>query len=104
MGTKVLEQPIKTFDFALVVSDKKLKGSGLSRGDEVLVMSSKDIATKSGDPWLKRTMLIVALVKEDKVLIPKDGNDHKAYVVDPRNLQKVSDGRGKELSDAISKR
>lgn len=94
---KILEQPIKNFDFAYVVSEKRLKESGLGLGDEVMVMSMKDVATLKTDPYLKRTYFIVAKVVDDVPQIPTDRNEYKGYLLDPRSLEKVEEERGKHL-------
>lgn len=101
---KELEQELKTMEFAMVVSDKKLKEAGLTKGDEVMVMSSKDVAFKKNDPYLKRTLFIVAKIEGNDVLIPASDNDYQAVVVDPRSLQLVSPERRKELFDALNKK
>jgi hypothetical protein len=99
-----LEQPIKVFDVCSIVSAKKLKGSGLNLGDEVLVMSSKDVAFKKSDPWVKRTIFIVAKVVEGVPLIPNHTNEYKAIVVDPRSLEKVSDERQDTIHKGIAEK
>ena len=100
MTTK-LEQEIKVMKFATIVSDKKLKGSGLKKGDEVMVVSMKDVAFKASDPYLKRTLAIVCKVEDNDVLIPNNENEHSAIVVDPRSLSLVTEGREKELTQVI---
>lgn len=100
--SKVLNQEITTMRFATVVSDKKLKGSGLSRGDEVWIMSTKDVAFTKKDPYLKRTLMIVAKVEQNVPLIPSDKNEYEAIVVDPRSLQLVSDEREAQLMEAVN--
>lgn len=94
---KTLEQELKPWHFARVVSDKKLKGSGLSRGDEVFIMSTKDVAFKRNDPYLLRRLMIVATIVGGKVIIPSDKNEAMAVVVDPRSLEYVGKERNEEL-------
>lgn len=94
---KELEQELKVMRIARVVSDKRLKGSGLSRGDEVMVIATKDVAFKKDDPYLKRTLMVVCKVVDGDVRIPKDGTEDKAIVVDPRSLEIVGKDREDEL-------
>lgn len=97
----MLEQ-MKAMTFATVVSDKKLKYVGMRKGDEVLIMSAKDVAFKKGDPYLKRTLFIVAKVVDGSPQIPSDRNEYKSYVVDPRSLESVSEQRSKELFELLN--
>jgi len=94
---KTLEQEMKVMSIARVVSDKRLKGSGLSKGDEVMIIATKDVAFKKDDPYLKRTLMVVCRIVDDEVLIPKDGTEDKAIVVDPRSLELVSKERQDDL-------
>jgi hypothetical protein len=83
---------LNSFDFAKVVSDKKLKGSGIQRGEVVFISSLKQLPEKKSDPYLTRTYVLVFKLGEDDVpLVPKEENDYQAIMVDPRNLEKVSD-------------
>lgn len=93
--------PLKTMDYCRVVSDKKLKDSGLIRGDRVLITSIKPVPAKKSDPYLQRLIVVVLKVEDDKVLVPKDGNEYKAYLVDPRNLEKVSDEERAKLEESL---
>jgi hypothetical protein len=94
---------LNTMDFARVINDKKLKGTGLSRGDTVMVMGTKPVLAKKGDPYLFRTLMVVAKYLEGIVQVPGEGNDHKGYLVDPRSLEKVSDNEQEEYTKTISK-
>ena len=82
---------IGTWDYCYIVSDKKMKGSGLSRGDIVLVTGTKSVPATKKDPYSLRTYVIVVKVEDGLPCIPKDDNEHRAWVVDPRNLEKVED-------------
>jgi len=99
---KELEQQLKVMKIARVVSDKRLKGSGLSKGDEVMVIATKDVAFKKDDPYLKRTLMVVCRVVGGEVRVPKDGTEDKAIVVDPRSLELVSQERETELLAAFN--
>lgn len=92
---------IKDMDYARIVSDKKLKGSGLTKGDLIMVMANKVVPVKKSDPYLQRIVSIVARVVDGKVLIPSSKSDNKAYVIDPRNLEKVSEDEEKELKQLL---
>jgi len=94
---ETLKQELGPMKYAKVVGGKKLKGSGLTNGDEVLIIATKDVAFKKDDPYLKRTLMVTALLEDGLPLLPKEGTDHKAIVVDPRSLEIVSDEREGEL-------
>lgn len=94
-------KPLSTMDFALVVSDKKLREHGFSKGDEVLVIAFKPVATNPNDPYTLTNFALVAKVEGDKVLLPAEDNDNMVYTVDPRNLVAVSEDRNAELVEAI---
>ena len=81
---------IGSMDFCRVVSDKKLKGSGLFMGDIVLVTGTTLVPAGKRDPYLQRTLTTVIILDGKTLLMPKDDNDEKAYLVDPRSLEKVS--------------
>lgn len=93
--------PLRVMDYCKVVSDKKLKGSGLQRGDRVLITSVKPVPAKKSDPYLQRLVVVVLKVEEEQVLVPKDGNEHKAYLVDPRNLEKVPEEERVKLEENL---
>lgn len=78
-------------DFARVVSDKKMKGSGLSRGDVVFIASRKELPILHNDPYLLRIYVIVAKVVDGLPQLPREDNDHLMITVDPRNLEKVNE-------------
>lgn len=99
---ETLKQELGVMKIARVVGGKKLKGSGLSNGDEVLIMATHDVAFKKNDPYLKRTLMVTALIKDGIPLIPKEGTDQKAIVVDPRSLELVSKEREKEILDNLN--
>ncbi len=90
--------PVKNFDFCRVVSAKKLKGSGLGMGDVVMVLGTRQVPASAKDPYLYRTLVTVAKVEEGLIQIPKEDNEYKAYLVDPRSLE-VIDGEEYEKHD-----
>lgn len=97
--------PIKPMDFCEVSSRKGTKGSGLDVGETVLVASTKPLPEKRSDPYLQRVYAVVLRVTDDgDVLIPKDDNEYKSYLVDPRHLTRVSKERQEELQEAINNR
>lgn len=79
---------IKSMDYCRVVSDKKLKGSGLVRGDVVLVVGTKQVPATRKDPYLLRTIVAVGKVVDD---LPQISVADNKYLVDPRSLEKVSE-------------
>lgn len=80
---------IKAFDFGRIVSSKKVKDSGLGMGDVVMVMGTRVVPASRKDPYLNRTLVVVAKVIEGLIQIPKEDNEYKAYLIDPRSLEKV---------------
>lgn len=93
---------IEPMDYATVVSDKKLKNSGLRRGDVVLVMGTKLVPATKKDPYLQRTLVTVLKVMYGLPLFPKDDNDHMAYLIDPRSLEKVSDEEAEQFREKLT--
>lgn len=85
-----------------------MKGSGLNVGQEVYVISTRQLPEKKNDPYLTRTYVIVVLFEGNKLLLPDsiygdDSNGYRSYLVDPRNLEKVSETRKEELEEVIKK-
>lgn len=89
-------------DYGTVVSAKKLKGSGLTSGDKVMVMGTKQVPASAKDPYITRTLLTVVKLVNDLPAIPKQENDYVAYLVDPRSLEKVSSNEHKRLSEILT--
>lgn len=83
--------PIKSMDFCLACSNKGLKKSGINSGDVLLVVGVKPAPAKRSDPYLQRIYVVVVKVVEGIVQIPKEDNEYKAIVVDPRNLTLIED-------------
>ena len=97
--------PIKPMDFCEVSSRRGTKGSGLDVGETVLVASTKPLPEKRSDPYLQRVYAVVLRVTKDgDVLIPKDDNEYKSYLVDPRHLTRVSAERQEVLQELIGQR
>lgn len=95
--------PIKPMDFCDVTSRRGTKGSGLEVGETVLVASTRPLPEKRSDPYLQRIYAVVIRVTKDgDVLIPKEDNEYKSYLVDPRHLTRVSEERQEELKEAIN--
>lgn len=93
---------IKSMDYATVVSDKKLKDSGLVRGDMVLVMGTKQVPATKKDPYLFRTLVTVVKVLYGLPQIPRNDNDYVAYLVDPRSLEKISEEEANKYRDMLT--
>ena len=93
--------PIGNMDYATVVSDKKMKGSGLYRGDMVMVTGIKQAPEKRSDPYLTRTYVMVIKVVGDEHQLPNEKNDYQIYLVDPRNLEKVSEDEANRLRNTL---
>lgn len=83
--------PLYAMDYAIVVEDKKMKGSGLVRGDILMVSSTKVTPVKKSDPYLQRVYVLCIRVVGDEHQVPTQDNDYKVYLVDPRNLTKITD-------------
>ena len=97
--------PIKTMDFCTVVNRRKMKGSGLDLGTTVLVVSTKPLPEKKSDPYLQRIYVVVVRVTKDgDVLIPKEDNEYRSYIVDPRNLEKLSDEDTAKIKELVGER
>ena len=95
---------IENMSHAFVVSDKKLKGSGLSRGDIVLVTGTRSVPASKQDPYLTREIVVVVYVEPNGIHhIPKQGNDYKAFLVDPRSLAPVDENLQKLMNEALAK-
>lgn len=97
-----MNTPIKAMDYCIVVSDKKMRGSGLERGDILLISGLKVAPAKKSDPYLQRVYAVAIKINEGLLLVPKDNNEHKAYIVDPRNLAKLP-AKEVELLEALMK-
>ena len=92
---------IKAMDYTRVVSDKKLKGSGLVRGDVLLVVGTKQVPAKRADPYLHRTLFWVARVVDG---LPLVSNEDSKFLVDPRSLEKVSDDEQKNYEQLLERK
>jgi len=88
---------ITTMDFVLVVNDKKLVGSGLTRGQELLVVSVVQVPEKKNDPYLFREYVRCVRVVKGVAEMPTEENGQAIYLIDPRVLAPVSDERNAEL-------
>ena len=96
---------IKDMDHCVVVSKKKLKGSGLEVGDEVMVIGTTSVQDNAKDPYLKRTYTTVIRVSpEGHHFMPSndEGNHDKAVMIDPRRLEKLGPERTKFLVDKLT--
>lgn len=88
--TQVGNKPtvVGVHDYVVISNSRKLKGSGLSVGDVGLVVSSKQLPEKRSDPYLTRTYVVLAMVDTEtgEPNVPGPDNDHKVFLVDPRNV------------------
>lgn len=95
---------INSMDYCTIVSDKRMKDSGLFRGDTVLVTGVKAAPISKNDLYLQRIFVHVVKVEKDGThLLPLETNDYKVYLVDPRNLQKVDEETTERLQDALKR-
>lgn len=78
-------------DFAVITSAKKMKGSGLNNGDVVMVSALKVAPVSAKDPYLQRVYVIALKFENMQLLIPNDTNEAKAYLIDPRNIERLPD-------------
>lgn len=98
---------IEVWDYAEIISAKLTKDSGLTIGQEVVVVGSEMLPEKRSDPYLFRKYFIVVLVDKDgQHLFPNEyegyeDNGHRAYRVNGLSLQKLSDERSKELHQVL---
>lgn len=96
-------QPVKPMDVCRVISDKKLKGSGLERGDVLLIISETWSQATRSDPYLQRKWVKAALFKDGEVQIPNpEKNEYVAYLLDPRSLEQVSEEEKAEFDELIN--
>ena len=96
---------VEVMKFAEIISDKQLKKHGIERGNKVLVISFKEVQDSPNDPYLLRQYVLVALVnkKDNRIEIPDEDNDYKAYLIDPRHLQML-DEEGQTKYEQIIKK
>lgn len=92
-----MDLPIKTMDFGRVSSNRKLRGSGLSAGDLVMVYAIGVAPAKKNDPYLQRVYVTVLKVDDDGTLPGVIGQERAGITLDPRNLTKVEENEQKEL-------
>lgn len=98
-------KPVKPLDFCRVVGRKKLKGSGVELGETVYVVSLKPAPEKKSDPYLQRIyVLVLKVTPEGEVLVPKDNNDFKAILMDPRNLEVLEDKDVQHIKEKLAER
>lgn len=90
-------------DFALVVSSKKMKGSGLNNGDVLLISGIRPAPVSVKDPYLQRIYVIALRFINGLLQVPTDENEFKAYMVDPRNLERLPDEEQAVLTDKLRK-
>ena len=94
---------IKSMDYCRVITAKKMKGSGLEQGDVVLVTGTKVVPAKKTDPYLQRIYVFVIRVLEGDHQIPSEKNGYKAWLVDPRNLEKLPLEETEQFKDSFEK-
>ena len=92
---------INIFDYGVVSSTKKMKESGLSVGDTVLVIANKVLPVTKSDPYLQRVYVVCILVKEGVHQMPSEDTDYVSFLIDPRNLTKVDEDTTKDLRDKL---
>ena len=90
-------ESIQANDWVSLTSRKKMKDSGLSVGQVMMVVSTQPLPAKKSDPYLQRVYVVCMKHTEENGLeIPnsvkdEEGNEietngFKAYLIDPRNL------------------
>lgn len=90
--------------YVQVVSDKKLKGSGLERGDILLVTGTKLVPASRQDPYLMREILVTVYVEPNgNHHIPNSKSDYQAYLIDPRSVTKLNAELSAELNEHLVK-
>ena len=95
---------IETMSYAFVVSDKKLKGSGLSRGDIVMVTGTKMVPASRHDPYLMREIVVAIYVEPNgNHHVPGESNEYKAYLIDPRSLAQVDESLDALMKEALNR-
>lgn len=95
---------LKSADYAKIVSAKKIKGSGLTVGETVLIVAQQTVPVKKSDPYVFRVLFTVVKLEDGMPLLPADDNDHMAYMVDPRSLEWVGKDKQIELEQLLNTR
>lgn len=85
------ETPIKVNDFVTIVSAKKMKGSGLNNGDILMIAALKVAPASKKDLYLQRIYAVGMKMVNQILQVPSDTNEFQAYLIDPRNVQKLSE-------------
>jgi hypothetical protein len=94
-----MTKKINVMDYVYIVSAKKLKGSGLERGQIMLVTGTKSVPASTRDTYLTRELVVtIQVTQAGEHLVPKQNNEYRAYLIDPRNLSKVDE----EMSEFLS--
>jgi hypothetical protein len=94
---------IDVWDYVRVVSDKKLKGSGLTRGMTLMVVGTQLVPASKKDPYIKRTIFNTIKVVDGEHQIPSEKNGYMAYLIDPKSVDKVGSEEAKELNILLNK-
>lgn len=92
---------VQPMDFCKVVSKKATKNTPINIGDVVLVATMKPAPEKRSDPYLQRIYAVVLLIKDGKILIPKDDNEHQSWVLDPRFLEHLEEEEEQQFMDLL---
>ena len=88
-------------DFCVASSRKGLRESGINLGDVVLVTGTKIAPEKRSDPYLQRVYVLVMKMVDNVLQVPKDDNDYKVVLVDPRHLTKLNDEKQEAYREMI---
>lgn len=95
---------IKPMDYIKVRADKRMKESGLVRGDVLLVTGLKPAPVSKQDPYLQRVYILTIKVdKNGYHEVPNDENEFRVYLIDPRNVDLVGEKESEELAALLVK-
>lgn len=83
---------VKVGDFAHVITDR-FADEGVKRNHYVYVAGFKPLPIEEEDPYLQRIYVLVHKVTRSGHTLPDEG----LYLMDPRDLSKLSDGRQKKF-------
>lgn len=86
---KTGNMPLQATNVLKVVNDTELKNDGILEGDRLMLLAFTEVRDSVEDPYLYRKLVVVAKVEDGKLQLPKEGNDYKSYLADPRNFEWV---------------
>ncbi len=84
---------IRPNDFCQINTDKYVEEFGIKRNHYIYVASLKVLPLDPADPYLQRVYVLTHKVTKDGHTKPDEG----LFLIDPRELNKVTEGRQKKF-------